>query len=105
MLSSSKLRKLPNAGLLLQMHQSAAWRERQMSLSQLQNNTYTTSYPWYQAIKRKNHTECLNKNKRVTKRHIANNTAFSSILYSFVLTHAAHMLHSGIEEKAVASLY
>lgn len=42
MLSSSKLGKIPYAGLLLQLHRSAAWHECQMSLPQLKNNTYTT---------------------------------------------------------------
>lgn len=41
MLSSSKLREIPHIGLLLQLHQSAAWHECQMSLPQLKN-TYTT---------------------------------------------------------------
>lgn len=42
MLSSSELGQIPNAGLLLQLHQSAAWHECQMSLPQLKNNTDTT---------------------------------------------------------------
>lgn len=42
MLSSSKLGQISNTGLLLQVHQSAAWHECQMSLPQLKNDTYAT---------------------------------------------------------------
>lgn len=75
MLSSSKLRQIPHTGLLLQLHQSAAWHECQMSLPQLKT-IHTQLLNMVSSHKKKTIQNVSDKNKRVSKPHIIN-TAFS----------------------------